>query len=1191
MPGSTTAETAVTIPDPCGPPAVSDQFRPMRGRAQSAASATKRQASIVSINSSSEETSGSRSVHSPIPFNPRTSSLKRSMRGEALRSTTPATLRTMHRGSSSGSALQTSSSHSHSSSIKSVEEVPEIEPTSSTDDSSAGLAAVQRRRLASSPNIRHQRSASEASSFASLEMSSLAFEFPHALGTASPEVGNAVKFVESGRGVVVEANGRCLDEFEHEIGCNTTHLVLSGCKSDDLLAFLDRAVKKTAHCLLVLDVSNTGLTSVPECIARCLQLEELNLSCNILVQPNLPSWIGEMSQLRVLALDETAMSSLPFAISRLSTLKALSVRRNRLTHLPSWLHLLTSLERLYVDGNPFKGPWLQVIASILPKQVQYVPKPPTNTFPHTSSPAGSHDPSPSVSPVSERGAPRRRPFLQRMRSDNDFRAADGAFDPNLSPKTGGQSALDGKGPGGTLLNGPSPAQIEEQMHRRGLVASETANEGSFGPGDSSKWGFLRKVARKSSQGKSLAQMAASPSSAGGSTAPSVVNSGSTSPVFTRPSPFTATSTPDPRTLPRLNTSALRMTRTSRSGSTVSALGAPFQQAAMPTVPQSQEATKVGSAVTTVPLSRAAKRMSFLPVQSPSVGGGTLDSQHRRPSATSAFAEEDAADEKRRLHALMCYLRDLDDLSPQTLRRRSRASFAASAPSAQHGGDGTSAFSGSIYAGTGTMSEHAEAEPSPIRRRPSGMLLSTSASAPQLGDIKDDSNRRRRIVEEIISSEESYLRGLLELVDIYVKPARKAVDGSSSQPVLLPAEHRTIFGNVEGLVQFHQGAFLPSLRLAAKGILSGNDGDEGARSEAEDAAWTANAAEAIAGVFTKHAAFFRMYSTYINGCDEAQTRITNLLAPTSSSQSTAATLLNPSGNSNNDAKDGAAGISTAQRKRFKAFMKRCRLHPRHSQLNVESYLLLPVQRIPRYELLLKDLARSTDPKHLKDSSAVSAALGQISSIAASVNESKRQSEQDRKLLAWQNRMRGPIANPLVQPHRRLIRDGTLVVRRVVNRMHAFDTSVDDLEDALLDGAYADTLSPSAAASPTAERGPLSLDGNCTTKTIDCLRQSSPSQPVTLLLCNDCCIVLRDALPSPAAGPHDAHAPHPVELYSMLQFQQSPSMSASRPSSPRCAVMGGTTLRMVGAHCVYYFSAQSPQEAAMWCKSINSAAEEQ
>jgi RhoGEF domain len=50
--------------------------------------------------------------------------------------------------------------------------------------------------------------------------------------------------------------------------------------------------------------------------------------------------------------------------------------------------------------------------------------------------------------------------------------------------------------------------------------------------------------------------------------------------------------------------------------------------------------------------------------------------------------------------------------------------------------------------------------------------------------------------------------------------------------------------------------------------------------------------------------------------------------------------------------GVPHLTTGQRKRIKSYLKRCRMNPRHSQLNLEGYLLLPVQRIPRYRLLVR-----------------------------------------------------------------------------------------------------------------------------------------------------------------------------------------------------------------------------------------------
>ena len=66
------------------------------------------------------------------------------------------------------------------------------------------------------------------------------------------------------------------------------------------------------------------------------------------------------------------------------------------------------------------------------------------------------------------------------------------------------------------------------------------------------------------------------------------------------------------------------------------------------------------------------------------------------------------------------------------------------------------------------------------------------------------------------------------------------------------------------------------------------------------------------------------------------------------------ISNPNIITDNSAATGIPNLTTGQRKRIKAYLKRCRLNPRHTQLNLEGYLLLPVQRIPRYKLMVCNL---------------------------------------------------------------------------------------------------------------------------------------------------------------------------------------------------------------------------------------------
>ena len=67
------------------------------------------------------------------------------------------------------------------------------------------------------------------------------------------------------------------------------------------------------------------------------------------------------------------------------------------------------------------------------------------------------------------------------------------------------------------------------------------------------------------------------------------------------------------------------------------------------------------------------------------------------------------------------------------------------------------------------------------------------------------------------------------------------------------------------------------------------------------------------------------------------------------------------------------------------------------LELFALLIMPIQRIPRYQLLLQDLLRNTLESH-PDYSKVQHALAQITSVAVHVNESIRQTENSQRVLS-------------------------------------------------------------------------------------------------------------------------------------------------------------------------------------------------
>ena len=81
--------------------------------------------------------------------------------------------------------------------------------------------------------------------------------------------------------------------------------------------------------------------------------------------------------------------------------------------------------------------------------------------------------------------------------------------------------------------------------------------------------------------------------------------------------------------------------------------------------------------------------------------------------------------------------------------------------------------------------------------------------------------------------------------------------STKETVIPPAERRIVFSGLDSLFSFHKDIFLPALELAADSAMRSQRSEE----EAEGTL-SANAARGIARTFVSHAAFMRMYSTYI-----------------------------------------------------------------------------------------------------------------------------------------------------------------------------------------------------------------------------------------------------------------------------------------------------------------------------------------
>jgi len=210
----------------------------------------------------------------------------------------------------------------------------------------------------------------------------------------------------------------------------------------------------------------------------------------------------------------------------------------------------------------------------------------------------------------------------------------------------------------------------------------------------------------------------------------------------------------------------------------------------------------------------------------------------------------------------------------------------------------------------------------------------------------------------LSTEVTYSKSLNLVVKQFLTPLRDKPHFYSIQA----ADVNAIFSNIEFLATFHQ-QFLQELTQATA---------------------SPQADREVGAVFLKLSDFLKMYSQYMNGYAAAMETINGQFA----------------------------------NQRFQNFLGAKR---KECGLDLMSYLIMPVQRIPRYEMLLGELGRHAQDGQGKQ--ALQDAYNKVKSIAIHINETKRAVESMTKLLEVQNRISGDFT--LLSPSRRLVKEGPLI----------------------------------------------------------------------------------------------------------------------------------------------------------------------
>lgn len=224
---------------------------------------------------------------------------------------------------------------------------------------------------------------------------------------------------------------------------------------------------------------------------------------------------------------------------------------------------------------------------------------------------------------------------------------------------------------------------------------------------------------------------------------------------------------------------------------------------------------------------------------------------------------------------------------------------------------------------------------------------------------------KKIVQELLETEQAYVARLHLLDQVFFQELLKEARGSKAFPEDVV---RLIFSNISSIYQFHSQFFLPELQRRL-----------------DD--WTTT--PRIGDVIQKLAPFLKMYSEYVKNFERA----IELLA-----------------------------TWTDKSPPFQEVITRIQSSEASASLTLQHHMLEPVQRIPRYELLLKEYVQKL-PGQAPDLADAQKALDMIFSAAQHSNAAITEMERLQEL--WDVYQRLGLEDDIVDPSNTLLREGPVL----------------------------------------------------------------------------------------------------------------------------------------------------------------------
>eukprot|EP01087_Luapelamoeba_hula_P010953 TRINITY_DN2928_c0_g1_i5.p1 TRINITY_DN2928_c0_g1~~TRINITY_DN2928_c0_g1_i5.p1 ORF type:complete len:1294 (-),score=313.14 TRINITY_DN2928_c0_g1_i5:53-3934(-) len=224
--------------------------------------------------------------------------------------------------------------------------------------------------------------------------------------------------------------------------------------------------------------------------------------------------------------------------------------------------------------------------------------------------------------------------------------------------------------------------------------------------------------------------------------------------------------------------------------------------------------------------------------------------------------------------------------------------------------------------------------------------------------------RENVAREIYKTEKDYVKSLDILVDKILLPIKQLVAGKDKDAMV---SFKTLLADLQIIRGYHRD-LLASL-------------------EPRITTWTPN--QCLGDIFVRVSQFLKVYTQYVSRYNHTLQEITS---------------------------------AKKQFPKVAEFFRELAKDKAIGNEDVNSFLVRPIQRIPRYLLLLKDLVKHTGLTH-RDFADLEKASAQISEVAHFVEEKAEEAERIGKLFEIQSRLYGEFET-LVNPSRRFVKEGML-----------------------------------------------------------------------------------------------------------------------------------------------------------------------